>query len=219
MQTAEVPIKFEFVDDVDFMCQTLEAIAEACVRCNQIWLDAAEKIGIEAPCCPSCLADEYDFRYVGPEARKCASACQRLDTCPVMLERGEGTCYDLACYFCAIYRSEGKACEVQIVPMMDVYGHHIPGDFHALIVFADGTQRDPSAELVDYMQNGTKAACNCGECSDCASKAPQAGPEFEVGGCSTGTCGLAARTMGVQQVQVPQFSSDPASPYGGNCLG
>jgi hypothetical protein len=100
--------------------------------------------------------------------------------------------------------------------MMDVYGHHIPGDFHALIVFADGTQRDPSAELVDYMQNGTKAACNC---SSCGGDAPQAGPEFEVGGCSTGKCGLAARTMGVQQVQVPQFSSDPASPYGGNCLG
>ena len=34
MQTAEVPIKFEFVDDVDFMCETLEAIAEASRNCG-----------------------------------------------------------------------------------------------------------------------------------------------------------------------------------------
>jgi hypothetical protein len=211
MHKAEVPIRFEFVNDPEFMCETLEAVAEGCVRCNQVWCAAAEGLGIEVPCCPSCLVDEYGFRYVGPEMQKCASACQRLDCAPVMLEKRQGTCYDLACFFCAVYRGEGKSCHVHIVPMEDVYGHHIPGDYHAVIMFADGSIRDPSEEIIDYAKNGTKAACECPSSS--------VGPELEVGGCSTGKCGLAARTMGVQQVQVPQFSSDPASPYGGNCLG
>jgi len=217
MDKAEIPIKFEFVNDTEFMCQTLEAIAEGVTRVNEIWLQTAESVGIEAPCCPSCLAADYSFRYVGPEARKCAKACQRLDTGAVMLEAGEGTCYDLACYFCAVYRTEGKACSVQIVPMVDAYGHSIPGEFHAVIAFGDGTTRDPSAELLEYMQNGKKAPCNCQACDGGSELAT--GPEMDVGGCSTGKCGLAARTMGVQQVQAPQFSSDPASPYGGNCLG
>ena len=215
MNKAEIPIKFEFVDDVEFMCATLEAIAEGCVRCNHIWMDAAEGLGIDVPCCVSCLWDDFGLKYVGPEAQKCATACQRLDCAPVMLERRQGTCYDLACYFCAVYRREGKRCTVKIVPMIDVYGHHIPGDFHAIVEFADGRQRDPSAELVEYMETGKKPGCEC----SAHKPAAVAGPEFEVGGCSTGSCGLAAQTRGVVQVQAPQFSSDPASPYGGNCLG
>ena len=216
MDKAEIPVRFEFVSDPDFMCATLEAVAEGVTRVNQVWLSAAQDLGIETPCCPSCLAEDTGFRYVGPEAQKCASACQRLDTGAVMLERNQGTCYDLACYFAAVYRGEGKSCAVEIVPIVDAYGHPIPGEFHALIAFADGSTRDPSAELVAYQRDGTKAPCSCGECSEC--NAP-AGPELEVGGCSTGSCGLAARTRGVAQVQAPQFSSDPASPYGGNCLG
>ena len=216
MHKADIPIKFEFVDDPEFLCETLEAIAEGCCRVNQIWMRTAEGLGIDVPCCVSCLYDDYDLRYVGPEEQKCATACQRLDCAPVMLERRQGTCYDLACYFCAVFRNEGKPCHVEIVPMIDAYGHHIPGDFHAICRFEDGRMRDPSAELVEYMQTGKKPGC---ECEDHHQTDAQAGPEFEVGGCSTGTCGIAAQTRGVHQVQVPQFSADPVSPYGGNCLG
>ncbi len=213
VEKAEIPIRFESFENPELMAQTLEAVAEGVTRMNVIWGDAAARLGEDPPCCVSCLVDDYGLVYVDPSERKCAAACQRLDCAPVLLEHGRATCFDLACYFAAIWRREGKPCNVQIDPVIDAYGYPIPGEYHAYCRFADGSARDPSEELRDYMQHGKKADCDCAD--------PASPPQLEVGGCSTGQCGIQAMTRGNVRTAPANTGcpTDPASPFGGNCLG
>lgn len=210
MDRAEIPIRFEHFSNPELMAQTLEAIAEGVCRVNVIWGNAAAALGEDPPCCVSCLHDDYSVRYVEPEQRKCAEACQRLDCAPVLLEHGQATCFDLACYFCAIWRREGMSCVVQIDPVLDVYGEPIPGEFHAYCRFADSSYRDPSQELQEYARTGIKPACNCAE--------PAPPMSMDVGGCSTGQCGIAAMSRKTVNT-APANQCAIGSPYGGNCLG
>jgi len=138
MPTAELRIAYP-VDDLRLEQACLHALAEALTAINMEWM----ALHPDAPCCLACGGVRYE------QPRLCGTpvVCQLVEAAPVILARRRATCLGIACYTAAKRRLAGTACEVQCLPLQDDRGRVIPQAWHALVVDADGTVHDPTAEL------------------------------------------------------------------------
>jgi len=99
---------------------------------------------------------------------RCAD--QRVASAPIILERNKATCVEWACFVTGLYRLRGETeAYVRLIPIFsETYGRAVPYQYHAVVVRADGTIEDVTADLPGYNLPGPwwKAAGHC--CADCA---------------------------------------------------
>lgn len=146
----------------------LEALCEGFVRANQIQIRTEPDA---FPCCLGC----GKYKYVPP--RNCRvynirgeirdPNCQHVYGAFPLDKRQMGTCIDLACMLCAIYREkDGDAgARVLIDHQLDDEGNGIPGMYHALVRKGDGEIVDPQKKAhqpQEGMSVGGPPACECG---------------------------------------------------------
>lgn len=131
----------------------LEGLCEGFVRANQIQIRARPS---DYPCCLTCGGYEYvdpencrvyDWKRGRAAARD--SNCQNVLGAWPLDVRKKGTCIDLACMLCAIFREKDgdPRARVIIEHQYSPNGQRLDGKYHAKIMRGDGTQVDPSADL------------------------------------------------------------------------
>lgn len=138
MPRAELRIAYP-VDDLELEAHCLDALAEALTAINIGWMLEHP----EAPCCLACGG----VRYEPPRLCGTPVVCQLVEAAPIILARRRATCLGIACYTAAKRRIAGTPCRVACAPLVDDRGNAIPQSWHALVVDADGTVHDPTAEL------------------------------------------------------------------------
>ncbi len=110
----------------------LEALCEVAVQYNIAWLRANP----QAPCCVSCADNGRGLRY---EAPRVSGSEVRFATAPELLERGRGTCHELAAYDCAHKRIKGEMAKCKVKTQGN-------DQFH-VVIDSWGTETDPSRGL------------------------------------------------------------------------
>ncbi len=155
----------------------LEGLCEGFVRANQIQIRAQPAA---YPCCLGCGA----YKYVDPEncqifdwrgsraKRKIDPNCQHVFGAQPLDKRKRGTCIDLACMLCAIYREKDGDRRAHVIiehQFGPVEGHDDDGSplrerhdgkYHAMVQKGDGTIVDPTHKVEAALQVGK--ACDCG---------------------------------------------------------
>lgn len=86
-------------------------------------------------------------------------SCQALLDVRGIYAHKRGTCFDLACERAARLRLAGKTATV-VIQQRTYGGQPLPGQFHAVVQTADGTQ-DPAAELQQHPGQCSGQACSC----------------------------------------------------------
>ena len=154
----------------------LEGLCEGIVRANQIQIRAEPEA---YPCCLGC----GKYKYVEPEScqffdwrgsrasRTIDRNCQHVFGAYPLDKRRRGTCIDLACMLCAIYREKGDDLKAQVIiehQFGPVVGHddegaplreRLDGNYHAMVRKGDGTIVDPTHKVEAAQQTGQ--ACGC----------------------------------------------------------
>ena len=147
----------------------LEGLCEGFVRANQIQIRAQPEA---YPCCLGCGT----YRYVEPEncrvydwrrgrAATVDGNCQHVWGAYPLDVRKKGTCIDLACMLCAIFREKAndRAARVIIDHQYSREGQRLDGKYHAMVEKGDGTVVDPTEKVeasAATMQVGQKI-CDC----------------------------------------------------------
>jgi len=158
----------------------LEGLCEGFVRANQIQI----RVQPEAyPCCLSCGS----YRYVDPEnckvfdwkrGRKAVrdSNCQTVWGAYPLDKRKRGTCIDLACMLCAIFREKEDdrgarvVIEHQFGPIVgyDPDGspqrERLDGQYHAMVMRGDGDIVDPTHQVIEQAKALAVGGCVEQEC-------------------------------------------------------
>ena len=167
-----IPRRMSFgygVTDPQMEADLLEAICEGYVRANQIQIRSCPDA---FPCCLGC----GKYRYVPPRncrvmhwrtGKQVDPNCQHVHGAFPLDKRQMGTCIDLACMLCAIFREKDgdTAARVLIDHQLDESGNGIPGMYHALVRKGDGEIVDPQRKVESKtrgMSVGGSPPCNCG---------------------------------------------------------
>jgi hypothetical protein len=135
MPTREIHFQFTSVDfDAEHEADIIEAICEGFVRANEIMILAD----------PDFFPNDLDdLQYHPPKScpsKKGVYGCQPVKGGVALLQRGAGTCIDLACLLCALLRvkhGDGGA-KVVIYPQ-----NNKQGLYHAVVESGSGTIYDP----------------------------------------------------------------------------
>ncbi len=159
----------------------LEGLCEGMVRANQIQIRAQPDA---YPCCLGCGGYVYvepqncrAFNWRQGRAAKLDKSCQHVFGAWPLDVRKRGTCIDLACMLCAIYRekeddrSARVIIEHQFGPVIgyDENGEEIrerlDGRYHAMVMRGDGTIVD----AVEKVRANTEQAegMTVGQACDC----------------------------------------------------
>lgn len=135
--------------DRDQEADLIEALCEGFVRANAVMIRADPE---RYPCCTGCGG------YLYEEPNNCRVRnwetgvavdpdCQHVRGAAPMHKLGRGTCIDLACMQAALLRvKDGRDARVIIEDDLGPNGEQRPGKYHALVLLADGSTVDPSAE-------------------------------------------------------------------------
>ena len=162
MEAREICFTYKAQDPENEM-GILEGLCEGYVRANEFMIGADPDA---YPCCSSC----GELQYTDPQPcfvrrnGKCKKAenCQRVKGAYELVKTGYGTCIDLACFYCAIKRAKnGEECNVVIHPEYDAHGNPIQNAYHAIVVFADGREVDPSELAKNNAEHGHTCEGSC----------------------------------------------------------
>lgn len=148
----------------------LEGLCEGFVRANQIQIRAQPDA---YPCCLGCGG----YKYVEPEncrvydwrrGRKTQvdGNCQHVFGAYPLDVRKKGTCIDLACMLCAIYREKDDDRGARVIIEHQFHGgERLDGKYHAMIMRGDGSIVDPTEKVkaasAAPMQVGGMKTCDC----------------------------------------------------------
>ena len=131
-------------DDSEATRAAIENLANAQARNNADWMERTKTYaGKEIPCCVGCAG----IGYIPPTKCEGNAFCQPIRSALAILNTGQGTCIDLACYDAAAKIWKGKDAEVKIVHEQDSTGAAIPFQYHAVVV-SGGKVEDPTAEIL-----------------------------------------------------------------------
>lgn len=172
-------MSYEFgVVDPDHEADLLEGLCEGFVRANQIQIRAQPEA---YPCCLGC----GEYKYVEPEncriydwrrgrAASIDSNCQNVWGAYPLDKRKRGTCIDLACMLCAIYREKEDDRSARVIidhQFGPVIGYledgepireRLDGRYHAMVKRGDGTVVDPTHKVKpEALQVGQQKTCDC----------------------------------------------------------
>jgi len=154
--TWEARVRYDVhTDRTSMIC--LEALCEAVVRMNMVWIN---EMAWETKTYPPCCLEDAGVQYVYPTA--CPGMdlpCQTIRGAAEMLETQRGTCIDIACYMAAQLRLRGKMALVYLENMKDSFGRPMKGEYHVILKTSRG-RVDYTQELID----GYMTSCNieCG---------------------------------------------------------
>jgi hypothetical protein len=157
----------------------IEGLCEGMVRANQIQIRAQPDA---YPCCLGCGGYKYvqpencrafDWRGGSPSVDK---SCQHVYGAWPLDVRKRGTCIDLACMLCAIYREkeDDRTARVIIEHQFRTVGtdangqevrERLDGQYHAMVMRGDGSIVD----AVDKVRANTEQAqsMSVGQACDC----------------------------------------------------
>src|SRR5690606_2394102 len=104
----------------------------------------------------------YDWRR--GRSQKVDSNCQHVLGAYPLDMRKKGTCIDLACMLCAIYREKNgdRGARVVIEHQYSAQGERQDGKYHAMVMKGDGEIVDPTAKVktAPSMKVGART-CDC----------------------------------------------------------
>jgi hypothetical protein len=167
-------MSYEFgVTGPEHEADLLEGLCEGFVRANQIQIRAEPD---SYPCCLGCGS----YIYVEPENcrvydwktrrhLKTDGNCQHVFGAYPLDVRRKGTCIDLACMLCAIYREKDNDREARVIieHQVDGNGDGIPGKYHAMVMRGDGRIVDPTEKVKQATAAASAAAIQVGKACDC----------------------------------------------------
>lgn len=151
----EFRLQFDVYTD-DEARRSLEALCEATVRINMIWINGWVWDNKEYP--PCCLEDA-GVQYMLPEAcHGVDGPCQTIRGAAEMLDSGWGTCIDIACYMSAQLRLRGKPAYVYLENMKTPSGRPIAGEYHVILRSRRG-RIDYTQDLIDGRTSSCDSEC------------------------------------------------------------
>ena len=154
------------VDHPNMEADLLEGLCEGFVRANQVQIRVDPE---KYPCCLGC----GEYKYVPPKSCRVFDwrtgqardpNCQHVHGAFPLNQRGMGTCIDLACMLCAIFREKDSdaAARVVIEHQFEEGGEPKPGQYHALVMKGNGELVDPEEKAKGAHGGSEGQACACG---------------------------------------------------------